>query len=449
MNSASDVWNRVLAILRNDLTQTAISTWFDDCTAVKLLDCRLILHTPSEFKRNTIENRFIGFIRNALFEIFSGDFEVLIIDDNGLNAMKDELSKPDYLSIDEYTFEHFVVGNSNRFAHAAALAVGEGRQKQNYNPLFIYGESGLGKTHLLYAIRNAVESNFPHFRIAYVTGEAFTNELIDAIQHGKNVEFREKYRNADIFLMDDVQFIAGKKTAQEEFFNTFNTLYELGKQIVFTADRPPSDMTLLADRLKSRLEGSLIIDIHPPDDELRIAIIRNKAKQLGVVLPEEVTECIAKNITSNVRQLEGVVKAIIAYRDLMDNDITVDYVNERINLMFKGSQDLIPSVDTIIEETAKYYSLTPDELKGRSRVSDVALARHVSMYLIRKITNFSLKDIGTVFNRHHSTVVSSLSYIESTKSVSQELSGVIRDITSNINSKSKFYDTAHSTYQHQ
>ena len=449
MNSATDVWNKTITILRNDLTETAISTWLDECYAVKLSNNRLILHTPSNFKKETIENRFIGSIRNALCEIFSGDFDVAILNDDELIAMQSETSSPDYLSIDEYTFDHFVVGDSNKFAHAAAFAVGEGRQKANYNPLLIYGESGLGKTHLLYAICHAIEKKFPHFKIVYVTGEAFTNEIIDAIQQGKNVEFREKYRTADIFLVDDVQFIAGKKTAQEEFFNTFNTLYELGKQIVFTSDRPPSEITLLADRLMSRLQASLIVDIQPPDDALRIAIIRNKAKQLGVVLPDDVTDFIAKNVTSNVRQLEGAVKMIIAYRDIMDDDITVATVNERLKEMFKGPKELIPTINTIIEETANYYSLTPEDLKGQSRVRETVLARQISMYLIRKLTNFSLKDTGSVFGRDHSTVISSIRRIETKITKSQDFPGIIRDITSNINSKTKFYNTGHSTYQHQ
>ena len=451
MNSATDVWDKTLEILRNDLTETAIKMWLNECYAVKLSNSSLLLHTPSKFKKETIETRFIGSIRSALCEIFSGEFDVVLISDEELNAMEtsDNETSDDYLSIDEYTFEQFVVGNSNKFAHAAALAVGEGKQKANYNPLLIYGESGLGKTHLLYAIRNAVEKNFKNHRIVYVTGEAFTNEIVAAIQQGKNVEFREKYRTADIFLVDDVQFIAGKKAAQEEFFNTFNTLYELGRQIVFTSDRPPSEITLLADRLMSRLQASLIVDIQPPDDALRVAIIRNKAKQLGVVLPDDVTNYIASNITSNVRQLEGAVKMIIAYRDIMDDDITVATVNERIKEMFKGPRELIPTIDTIIEETGNYYSLTPEELKSQSRTRDTVLARHISMYLIRKLTNFSLKDVGSVFGgRDHSTVISSIRRIEAKISKSQDFSGIIRDITSNINSKTKFYNTGHSTYQH-
>ena len=445
MNSAADVWEKTLSVLRNDLTETAISTWFDECTAVKLSDSCLILHSSSKFKKETIENRFIGSIKSALSEIFSGEFDVVILDDEGLEAIQNSLSAPDYLSIDEYTFDHFVVGDSNKFAHAAALAVSEGK-KQNYNPLFIYGESGLGKTHLLYAIRNAIETKFPHYKIVYVTGELFTNEMVQALQHGKNIEFREKYRSADIFLVDDVHFIAGKGGVQEEFFNTFNTLYELGKQIVFTADRPPGEMTLLADRLMTRLQASLIVEIYPPDDTLRIAIIKNKARQLGVILPDDVTNVIAENMTSNVRQLEGAVKMIIAYRDIMNDDITVDTVKERISEMFKGTKEYLPTVDTIIEETANYYSLTSEDLKGPSRIRDTALARNVAIYLIRKLTNFSLKNVGEVFGgRDHSTILNSLRRIESKIAESQEFSGIIKNITSNIHSKTRFY-SEDSTY---
>jgi len=437
MNSAEDVWSKVQDILRTDLTETAISTWFDDCSAVELTGNRLFIHTPSGYKKEVIEGRFIGTIRSALNELFSsGEFDVIILDDEGLKAMTEDTDVPDYLGIDEYTFEHFVVGSSNKFAHAAALAVADGGQKQNYNPLFIYGESGLGKTHLLYAIRNAVESKFPHYNVIYVKGDDFTNDLVTAIQQGKNIEFREKYRGADFFLMDDIQFIAGRKSTQEEYFNTFNTLYELGKQIVFTSDRPPNEIHQLEDRLRTRFESGLIADIQPPDEDLRVAIIRNKAEQLGVVLPDDVTNYIADNLDSNVRQLEGAVKMIIAYRDIMNDDITVENVKERLKDMFKGERDLIPTTDIIIEETAKYYMQTPEDVKGQSRVADTALARQIAMYLIRKLTNLSLKDIGGVFDgRDHSTVLTSVRKVE--KKIREEVnfSNIIRDITSNINSK--------------
>jgi chromosomal replication initiator protein len=436
MNSATDVWNRVLKLLGADLTETAISTWFSDCSAVEFSGNRLYLHTPSEFKKSVIDERFTGTIKSALSELFSGNVDIVVLDDEGLEALKEASKESDYLYTDDYTFERFVVGNSNKFAHAAAMAVSDGKVRNNYNPLFIYGESGLGKTHLLHAIRHSIIKKFPHYNIVFVKGEIFTNELIDAIQQGKNVEFREKYRGADLFLMDDIQFIAGRISTQEEFFNTFNTLYEIGKQIVFTSDRPPSDIYRLEDRLRSRLESSLIADIQTPDPELRIAIIRKKAAQLGVILPDEVIDYISDTMTSNVRQLEGAVKMIIALRDIMDEDITVASVAARLKEIYKASEDLLPTVDTIIDEAAKYYMLTPEDLKSQRRTRDTAHARQVAMFLIRKLTNLSLKDIGLLFGgRDHTTVLSSIRRIEASIEDSPDYSKIIRDITSNINSK--------------
>ena len=436
MNSAVDVWNSVLKILSKDLTKTAISTWFDDCRAIELTDSRLFLHTPSVFKKSIIEGRFLGTIKGALGELFSGNIDVVVLDNEGLEALNEAAKDPDGMNANEYTFEHFIVGSSNKFAHAAALAVAEGRQKQNFNPLFIYGESGLGKTHLLHAIRHTIEKKFPHFSIVYLKGDDFTNELIVAIQQGRNVEFREKYRGADLFLMDDIHLIAGKISTQEEFFNTFNTLYELGKQIVFTSDRPPSEIHTLEDRLRSRFESGLLADIQPPDDALRIAIIRNKAEQLGVILPDDVTNYIAETMNSSIRQLEGAVKMIIAFRDIMDEDITVTTVKERLKNVFRTNDEMLPSVDTIIAETAKYYMLSLEDIKGQRRTREIALARQISMFLIRKLTNLSLKDIGSLFEgRDHTTVLSSIRRIETNISESPDLSKIIRDITSNINSK--------------
>ena len=436
MNSSVDIWNCVLKILSADLTTTAISTWFDDCRAVEFSNNRLFLHTPSAFKKNVIEERFSGTIKSALGELFSGNVDIIFLDDEGLEALYEAAKEPDHPNTEDYTFERFIVGSSNKFAHAAALAVSDGQVRQNYNPLFIYGESGLGKTHLLHAIRHSISKKYPQYNIVFVKGDAFTNELIDAIQQGKNVEFREKYRGADLFLMDDIQFIAGRMSTQEEFFNTFNTLYELGKQIVFTSDRPPSDIYRLEDRLRSRLESSLIADIQPPDTELRIAIIRNKAAQLGVIMPDDVAVYISESMTSNVRQLEGAVKMIIALRDIMDEEITVTSVAKRLKEIFKASEDLLPTVDTIIDETAKYHMLTAEDLKGQRRTRDTALARQISMFLIRKLTNLSLKDIGALYDgRDHSTVLSSIRRIEALLESSPDFTKIIRDITSNINSK--------------
>ena len=298
MNFPADIWAKVLSLMETegDMTATTINTWFDDAVPVALEANRFILHTPTNFKRDIIVSRYLPAIQKALHELFSADFEVVVLGEGELEDFgekkTDELFLP---GTEEYTFERFVVGSSNKFAHAAALAVAE-HPAQTYNPLFIYGESGLGKTHLLYAIAHKIHQNHPEYRIVYIKGDSFTNELIQAIREGRNPEFREKYRSADVFLMDDVQFIAGRESTQEEMFHTFNTLYEAGRQIVFTADRPPKEMLRLDDRLRTRFEWGLPVDIQPPDYETRVAIIKNKAIRRGMNLPDPVLQYIAAGL---------------------------------------------------------------------------------------------------------------------------------------------------------
>jgi len=434
MTPAAEVWEKVSAIIGKELTKTAMDTWFDECAAVAIEDSCLYLCVPSSFKRGVIEGRFLDALKGALRELFSSDFDIKLVDTDQALAVSAKAPSSMFMEEEEFTFERFVVGSSNKFAHAAAVAVSEGRHK-SFNPLFIYGESGLGKTHLLYAIRHSIAKKHPDYNIVYVKGDDFTNELISALQSGKNIEFREKYRGADLFLMDDIQFIAGKISTQEEFFHTFNTLYELGRPIVFTSDRPPNEMTRLEDRLMTRFESGLLADIQRPDYETRMAIIRNKANQLGLLLPDDVADYIAKNMTSNVRQLEGSVKMIVACRELMDEVITVASVTNLLKGMFKGGGVFMPSADTIIEETAKYYSLPVEEIKSERRTRNTALARQISMYLIRTLTNLSLKDIGGIYGgRDHSTVLTSIRKIEDDMKKSPEFSQIIRDITANINS---------------
>ena len=441
MNSAVDVWGKVLDILRKDLTETAISTWFDDCGAVELKGNRLILHTPTKYKKGMIEERFLGTIRSAINDLFSSDdFEVVILDDEGLSAMEETPDVPDYLSKDEFTFEHFVVGNTNKFAHAAALAVAEGKGKKEFNPLFIHGESGVGKTHLLLAIRHAVETKFPHYNIVYAKTEEFLNELIVAIQKGESVKFREKYRGADFFLIDDIQFIAGKTATQEEFFHTFDTLYELGKQIVFTSDRPPKEMYTLEDRIRGRFESGLIADIQAPDEVLRRAIIKSKAKQLGTVIPDDVIDYIADNLDSSVRQLECAVGMIIAYKELIDEEITLETIKARLKDILRGERELMPTPDDIIEETARFFGMvTPEDIediKSKRKDAKLVLPRQVAIYLIRRIINLTQNEISKIFNyRDHSTVNYTITKIEKKMSDDKAFANNIKDITSNINSK--------------
>ena len=431
-----DLWDSVLKRLSHELSETTINTWFDEVTVVTMEDSAFVLHCSNTFKKSTIEARFLPHIKAALRDLFSTDLEVKILDDQQLAAYHGVApDRPGDLSESEaFTFETYVVGPQNKLAFAAAKAVTE-KPGENYNPLFIYGDSGLGKTHLLYAIANALRKKRPEARIVYVKGDDFTNELIASIRENRNAEFREKYRQTDILLMDDIQFIAGKQQTQEEFFHTFNTLYEAGKQIVVTSDRPPMEMNKLEDRIRTRLEWGLMADVQPPDLETRMAITRNKAAQFGVVLPDEVVTFIGETVTSNIRQLEGVVKKLTAYRDLLEDDITVSSVRRAIKDVIRVGT-YVPTPNVIIAETARYFSVSEEALRGQSRQKNTATARQVAMYLCRNLTNMALTDIGAQFEgRNHATVLASIRKIEDMMQASQEFAMVIRDVTYNINSK--------------
>ncbi len=433
MNSIEDIWQSVLELMGRELTPVAISTWFGECRAVGMTENSFTVLVPSEFKRSIIAVRFMAPLKEALGQIFAGDMDVYLVGEEDVEDAASARGVEETADPNEYTFDNFVVGPSNKFAHAASLAVAEG-QTTVYNPLFIYGESGLGKTHLLYAIRHEVARRHPEYNIVFVRGGDFMNELITAIQTGKNVEFREKYRSADLFLIDDIQTVAGKVSTQDEMFHTFNTLYESHKQMVFTSDRPPSEMPLLADRLRTRFEMGVQADIQPPDFETRAAIVRNKSMKLGLALSNDVVNYIAENMTANVRQLEGAVLKIRAQSDLMKTQLTVSEVSRMLKDMFKQKSSYVPTPEGIIEETAKYFSLSVKELRGQSRTKNTALARQIAMYEIRKLTNLSLEDIGEIFEgRHHTTVLSSIQKIENKVAVDKEFNQMVRDITSNIN----------------
>ena len=437
MDSLDEIWKQILEIIAKDITPTAFNTWFSDCTAVDLSDCKLVLHTSTDFKRGIIVNRFGDVIRAALYDLFSCDFDLEVLaGDELMDYVKSGGAEASpYPEMDGYTFDRFVVGPSNKFAHAAAIAVAN-RPAETYNPLFIYGPSGLGKTHLLYAIAGEINYRHPDYNIIYIKGDQFTNELIQALQEGKNAEFRNKYRNADLFLVDDIQFISGKESTQEEFFHTFNNLYENHKQIVLTSDRPPSDLLRLEDRLKTRFEWGLIADINPPDYETRMAIIRNKSDSLGMDMPDDVCSYIAENITTNIRQIEGTVKKIKAYWELTGMEINVGNVSRAIKDMYKGKADTLPTPSLIISEVGKFYNIDDDTLRGTLKNKGTAEARQVAMYLIRKMTNLSLPDTGKEFGRDHSTVLHSVRKIEKALSDSKNpLNETIRDIMANINSK--------------
>lgn len=434
MNSVNDIWDQILKILSGQLTPTAINTWFSDCTPVEIDDCKLVLHTTTDFKRSIITSRFGETIKAALSDLFSCDFDILVLAGDEINDFsikkKAENSLPEMAG---YTFDRFIVGNSNRFAHAAAIAVAD-KPGLVYNPLFIYGNSGLGKTHLLLSIGQEIHEKDPSKTIAYVKGDEFTIQLVRSIREGTMEDFRNKYRNVDLLLVDDIQFIAGKQQTQDEFFHTFNSIYEAGHQIAITSDRPPLEMSLLDDRLRTRFEGGLMADIQPPDLETRMAIIRNKAAQLGLLLSDDAVEYIAENITTNIRQLEGVIKRLTAYKEILADVITIESVKRAIKDVIRTGT-VIPTPEIIIKESSKYYSLKEEDLRGQNRSKNTAMARQVSMYLMRSLTNLSLKDIGAEYeDRNHATVLASIRKVEDLIKTDPKMAGIVRDITSNITS---------------
>ena len=437
MNSAQEIWDRVLMLMGETMTPTTLSAWFDEAEPIALEKDRFILCVPAPFKRDVIADRYLPDIQKALYDLFSAQLEVKVIspEEKALLQQEKTASQRFLPGTDNYTFERFVVGNSNKFAHAAAQAVAS-MPGQTYNPLFIYGESGLGKTHLLYAIAHELYKAHPGWHIVYIRGDAFTNELITAIREGKNEAFRAKYRSADVFLMDDVQFIAGRDSTQEEMFHTFNALYEENKQIVFTADRPPKEMLRLDDRLKTRFEWGLLADIVPPDYETRMAIIKNKAIRMGIELPEEVLTYVAENITSNVRQIEGTVNKMLAYRDLMNSDINISTVIRVVRDILKDTSDILPTVDVIIEEVGKVYDLEESALRGLGRTKETNKARQIAIYLTRQMTKLSLTDIGREFgDRDHSTILHSISRVEKLCKEDPETEEIVKDIKTNINAR--------------
>ena len=435
MYSAAYVWAKILNYLEDRLTSAGINAWFVDADIVELTEDKLILHTPNEFNRDIIQRRCASYIQDALKEIFNSDAKVVVFGDKELDEYKNKAKAPTSMDFNpQFSFDNFVVGGSNRFAHGAAIAV-TNHPGEVYNPLFIYGPPGVGKTHLLYAIANGIRKQKPDANIVYIKGDQFTNELITAIQTGKNIEFRSKYREADLFLIDDIQFIAGKESTQEEFFHTFNKLYEEHKQIVMTSDRKPSDMLTLEDRLRTRFEWGLLASIESPDYETRMAILRNKAKNLGLNLDDDVCNYIAINVTNNVRAIEGTVKKIMAYRDLNDMPMDLPNISRAIDDMFKVEGNTLPTPNLIIAQVCKFYSLDEQVLRGTNKSKGTAEARQIAMYLVRKLTNLSLPDIGREFAKDHSTVLYAIRKVEvALKNGDSTLQNNIRDITANINS---------------
>ena len=410
--------------LEPEITKISFDTWIAPLGIRSIEGNNIVFTTTSEFQRDFIENKYRPLIFNTLRYITNKDWTFSVID---LSKEQPEESSEVITDADDsnlqeiesnkstlnpkYTFETFVVGNNNRFAHAAALAVGNEPSK-SYNPLFLYGGVGLGKTHLMHAIGNRILELYKNYNVLYVTSEKFTNQLINAIKDNKNDMFRSKYRNIDVLLIDDIQFIAGKERIQEEFFHTFNALYEEGKQIIISSDKPPRDIPFLEDRLKSRFEWGLLADISCPDYETRLAILRKKAQDENILIDDFILSDIANKIDSNIRELEGVFNKIVARASLIHSPITIELAENIIN-EFKYESEKVISCDFIKETVAKYFSIDKNDLSGNKRSNDIAFPRQIAMYLCREVANMSFPQIGVDFGgRDHSTVMHACKKIE-------------------------------------
>ncbi len=436
MYSNAYIWSKVMSYLENHSPAVAVNSFFDDAEIVELKEDKLVLFSPSPFRKDVIMNRYTLLIQDAMRELFEKDIQLVVLDEDEMPQYSMNKRKQNFVEFNsQYTFDSFVVGASNQHAFSAAEAVAEERTLA-YNPLFIYGQSGLGKTHLLYAIANRIQQKHPEYNIVYIKGDQFINEFLEAVRTGKSFEFKDKYRNADLFLIDDIQFIAGKEATQEEFFHTFNALYESKRQIVLTSDRVPGDMLRLEDRLRTRFEWGLIVDIQPPDYETRFAITKNKALSLGMSLSDEVCGYIAENITNNVRQIEGTINKIKAYHDLTGMPMDIANISRAIKDMYKGKVAALPTPGLIIGEVCRFYSIEENVLRSTQKTKGTSEARQIAMYLIRSMTKLSLPDIAKEFGKNHTTVLYAIRRVEEElKNSASGLQDNIRDIQNNINSR--------------
>ncbi|MEY8000725.1 chromosomal replication initiator protein DnaA [Clostridium sp. Mt-5] len=444
-----EIWEQSLNIIKGEITEVSFNTWIKSITPVSIENDNFILSVPNDLTKGILSSKYTNLISNALklitskkynikFLVLSESEEALTSDDKPKRYNKKSVLINDEMSTmlnPKYTFDSFVIGNSNRFAHAASLAVAESPAKA-YNPLFIYGGVGLGKTHLMHAIGHYVLDNNNKSKVTYVSSEKFTNELINSIKDDKNVEFRNKYRNVDVLLIDDIQFIAGKERTQEEFFHTFNALYEANKQIILSSDRPPKEIPTLEDRLRSRFEWGLIADIQPPDFETRMAILKKKADVEKLNIPNEVMVYIATKIKSNIRELEGALIRIVAFSSLTNKEISIDLAIEALKDIISSKQSKQVTVDLIQDVVANYYNLKVSDFKSARRTRNVAFPRQIAMYLCRKLTDMSLPKIGEEFGgRDHTTVIHAYEKISSNLKQDESLQNAVSDLTKRLNQK--------------
>ena len=428
--------------IKNSLPESSFDLWFGDFNLTSLDESRAVFSTPTKLRKQILSTRYISLIKEALAEVIGFEVEIDIYsldEDSGFSVAvapsedmnkyfeKESLEKSERKEkrieeilnttgtekkslLDEYTFDNFIEGESNKFAKAVCFAVAN--DLSYCNPLFLYGHSGLGKTHLLYAIMNHMKKKDPDLKIVYKKSETFINELIDAISNHSTSEFKEKYRSADVLMIDDIQFIAGKESTQEEFFHTFSALYESEKLIILTSDRPPKEINPLMDRLRTRFEWGLIADIQPPSFELRTAIIKKKSEDIGLTVSQGLIDYIAERLNNNIRQIEGILKKLYAIHSLTGSEISKESIDSVISIVDPGNIPTDAMVDKILNHVSKKYGVAVDDIKSKKKTDSIANARHISIYIIRKITDLSLKEIGKVFGRDHSTIISSINKIE-------------------------------------
>jgi chromosomal replication initiator protein len=421
LQNITDLWNKALAEMESKVSKPSFDTWLKATKAEMIKNDTITITAPNEFARDWLENRYIKFISETLQDITGAELKVKIVIPQNIEEDDDEIIEsiskvpqkvnpnheetPKNMLNQKYTFNTFVIGAGNRFAHAASLAVAEAPAKA-YNPLFIYGGVGLGKTHLMHAIGHYVIEHNPNAKVVYLSSEKFTNEFINSIRDNKAVNFRNKYRNVDVLLIDDIQFLAGKEQTQEEFFHTFNALHDDSKQIVISSDRPPKEIPTLEDRLRSRFEWGLITDITPPDLETRIAILRKKAKAENLDIPNEVMLYIANQIDTNIRELEGALIRVVAYSSLINQDMNADLAAVALKDIVPNSKPKVVTISDIQRVVGDHYSIKLDDFKAKKRTKSVAFPRQIAMYLSRELTEFSLPKIGSEFGgRDHTTVI--------------------------------------------
>ncbi len=447
----------ILELVRPQYSPTVYELWFGDLVLISLNEEEAVFKINSDFKQGIIQSKYTGVLRAAAEEVLGFLVDIRIVSSqktDGFKMTKFKTPVKSYLSpsqqveqeeeepnletdlesntiFTQYTFENFIVGSSNNFAHAACYNIAK-EPGMNYNPLFVYGQSGVGKTHLLYAITNEIKKNLPNVRIVYKKGDEFTNEMIHSIQNGTMEAFRNRYRNADVLLIDDIHFIAGRESTQEEFFHTFNALHDADKQIILTSDRPPKDIKTLEERLRTRFEWGVIVDIQMPDEEMRTAIIMKKAELIGITIPIEGVAYMANKLKNSVRSIEGAVKKISAVSMLTHTPITLELCKSAVASFVSNEKSENDTIEKIFDIVSRRYSVSEEDIRGKKRNDIIAKARHLCIYLIRQLTELSLSDIGKLFSRDHTTVIASINYIkgqiETVSGMESEVSDMIATI---------------------